>query len=104
MARDVNLAIVSGELVEDPVMHTLKNSKRILTFTLKVVEKFNLHDGSPGSHENYLTVEALGRNADTYKRDLVLGQRYQITGYLRVDDINGEERTRIRCFNVQPAD
>lgn len=104
MARDLNIAIVSGQIIDEPELRTIKNSKKILSFTLKVVEKFTLADGSPGSHENFFIVEALGRNAEIYHRDLVRGSMYQISGYLRADLVSGTDRVKIRCYNIQTAD
>ena len=104
MARDINFTIHTGELTSEPKIHVLKNSKKILTFTLRVTEKFELADGSPGAHTNFFTFEALGRHADTYFRELVIGRRYQINGYLRHDNIGGVDKVRIRCFNIQTAD
>jgi single-stranded DNA-binding protein len=104
MALDTNVAIISGILCDTPVMRPMKNHKRKLTFTIKNVETFRLADGSPGSHTNYFNMEALGRNADNYLRDLVVNARYQITGYARIDEIDGERVWCIRCFNIQSAD
>ena len=78
--------------------------KKILTFTLKVTEKFELADGTPASHSNFFMFEALGRHAETYYKDLKLGRKYQVNGYLRHDNVDGEDKVRIRCFNIQTAD
>ena len=104
MARDTNLSIVVGQLVDEPEINDLKNSKRSLLFTLKNVERFELADGQPGKHENYFLFEVLGRNVETYLRDLVVGERYEVTGYLRAGKLRGAERVWIRCFNIQSAD
>lgn len=100
MQRDSNDWKGSGVVVDEPKLTTLKNGQKLLSFTFLVIEHFTLGNGSPGRHENYVTVEALGRQADTYFRDLQVGERYQIKGYIRVDNINGVERVRIRCFTI----
>lgn len=104
MARDVNITILSGTLVDLPKIHVLKSTKKILSFTLKVTEKFELASGDSGSHENFVDFEALGKHADNFHKTLVVGKRYQITGYLRQDSYNGVESLRVRCFNIQTAD
>lgn len=100
MARDVNFVLVTGLLTAEPEERILKNNKRMVVFTLKVTEKFQLFNGAQGTHDNYIKFEALGKNADIYYRDLVVGDRYQITGYLRVDN----DDVRVRCYNLQSAD
>lgn len=82
-------------------MHTIKNSKKLLSFVLKNTERFDLADKTPATHENFFTFEVLGRNAELYLSMLVPGEYYQVDGYLRRDLINGEEKIRIRCYNVQ---
>jgi single-stranded DNA-binding protein len=104
MARDTNLSIVVGQLVDEPEINDLKNSKKSLLFTLKNVERFELADGQPGSHENFLLFEVLGRNVDVYARSLTSGMRYEVTGYLRSGKIRGVERVWIRCFSIQSAE
>jgi single-stranded DNA-binding protein len=104
MARDSNLTLIVGELVDEPELNDLKNSKRSLLFTLKNTERFELADGSPGKHENFFLFEVLGRNVDIYLRGLTVGDRYEVTGYLRAGKLRGAERVWVRCFNVQSAE
>lgn len=101
MARDVNHVMLVGEVCSTPTVTTLKNGKRICLFSLKLVEKFTLASGQAASHDNVVLVEVLGPKADRCLSDIFRGHRYHVTGYLRVDDIDGMERTRIRAFNVQ---
>lgn len=96
--RDVNNVVLTGQVVNEPSIHLLKNSKKLLIFSFKVIEKFRLADGRPASHDNILIVEALGKHAETYYKELVVGERYQISGYLRSD----KDKVRIRCYNIMP--
>lgn len=100
MQRDSNDWKGSGIVVDEPKMMTLKNGQKLLSFTFLVIEHFTLANGTPGRHENYLTVEALGRQAESYYKDLVVGDRYQIKGYLRADNLNGVDKVRVRCFTI----
>jgi len=102
--RHINKTTHTGVLVDEPKVITLKNYKKILSFTLRVDEHFTLADGSPGLHENFFTYEVLGKNVDAYLNDLIVGNEYLVEGYMRADSINGEERVRVRCFNILPAD
>lgn len=100
--RDRNDVDHSGVLVDQPRLQVLKNNREILIFTLKVTEYFTLANNIPGSHENFFTYEVLGRNARAYLNELRVGHRYIVSGYLRADNINGETKVRVRCYNVQP--
>lgn len=102
--RHINKTTHTGVLVDEPRVITLKNNRKLLTFTLQVDEHFTLSDGEPGLHQNFFTFEVLGRHVDTYVRDLIVGDEYLVEGYMRADNINGEERVRVRCFNILPAD
>lgn len=101
MARDVNIVVATGVADSAPSMVPIKNNKKLCVFTLKTVEKYLLSSGAPAYHENYLTVEALGKTAERCLQEVREGGRYIVQGYLRVDDLHGVERTRIRAYNIQ---
>lgn len=101
MAKDVNIVVVTGIAHSAPSQVSLKNNKKLCVFTLKVVEKYQLSSGASAQHENYLTVETLGKAAERCMLEVKPGNRYQVQGYLRVDDLHGVERTRIRAYNIQ---
>lgn len=101
MARDLNIAILSGVVSNNPTVITTKNNKRICLFDLKTVEKYVLADGRPAQHENFLTIEALGKNVDKCMKEVMRGDRYIVHGYLRVDDVSGIEKVRVRAYYVE---
>lgn len=99
--RDINVVILTGTVESTPTFVTVKNNKRILLFTLKNCEDFELFDGSPAVHANYFTVEVLGKNADRYVQILRIGTKCQISGYLRADELNGSDKVRVRAFRIE---
>ncbi|NBO09705.1 MAG: hypothetical protein EBV30_10285 [Actinobacteria bacterium] len=101
MSRDVNIAIISGVVDNTPNVVTTRNNKRICLFNIRNIEKYRLADGRPAQHVNFLTVEALGRNVDKCLQEFHVGERVQIHGYLRVDDVNGVEKVRIRALHLE---
>lgn len=101
MARDFNLTILSGVVENTPNVVTTRNQKKICLFNLKVIEKYELADGRPAQHVNYITIEALGKNVDKCVQQVHKGDRYVVHGYLRVDDVSGVERTRVRAFFIE---
>lgn len=101
MARDTNIAILSGTVDNNPTVVTTRNNKKICLFDIKVVEKYVLADGRPAQHDNFLTIEALGKNVDKCMRDVHRGDRFIIHGYLRVDDVGGVEKVRVRAYYIE---
>jgi len=101
MPRDVNIVAISGTVSNTPTVVTTRNNKRICLFDLKVVEKYHLADGRPAQHDNFLTIEALGKNVDKCLKDVHKGERFIINGYLRVDDVSGVEKVRVRAYYIE---
>lgn len=101
MQRDVNFTFLTGTIVTTPSWISLSNNKRALIFTLQNTERFKLADGRSANHTNHIVVEILGKNADRYEKEFVVHQRVQIVGYLRVDELKGEEKTRVRAFRME---
>lgn len=101
MSRDINLVIISGTIDNNPTVVTTRNNKQICLFDIKVVEKYRLGDGRPAHHDNFVTVEALGRNVDKCMQDVKRGDRFIIHGYLRVGDVNGVEKVRVRAYYIE---
>lgn len=98
---DVNIVIITGTLVTHPSWFPLANNKRALIFTIRNQEHFKLSDGRMAHHNNHINIEVLGKNAERCFEELKPQLKYQITGYLRVDEINGLEKLRVRAFRVE---
>lgn len=101
MTRDFNHVILTGEAMTAPKQVLLRSGKPIALFTLKNLEKFVLGSGKMATHENFLSIEVFGRNVERTLVDVRQGDRYVITGYLRVDEVDGIEKVRVRAFNIQ---
>jgi single-stranded DNA-binding protein len=101
MRRDVNQSILTGRVSTKPTLVNLRSGKKICLFTLLCLEHYEYASGAPGSHENYITIEVVGQKACDIPTQLSIGDPCLITGYLRVDDINGVEKIRVRALNIQ---
>ena len=101
MARDINIAILSGTVDNNPTVVTTRNNKKICLFDILTVEKYRLADGRDAQHDNFLTIEALGKNVDKCMNEVRKGGRYIIHGYLRVDDVSGVEKVRVRAYYIE---
>jgi single-stranded DNA-binding protein len=100
MAGDVNTFTATGTIVTQPTLVNIKNNKQLLVFRIRCVEEFLRPNGDPAFHENFFTIEVLGKNAYKYVDTLKKGSRYAFYGYLRSDEIDGLERTRARCYQI----
>lgn len=97
---DLNHCTVGGEIVSNPTAVTIKNGKQMCLFTLKTQEKFE-SNGKKSTHDNFFTIEILGKNSDRALESLNRGDRCIISGYLRCDDLDGVEKVRVRAFTFQ---
>lgn len=101
MPRDFNHVILTGQVCSKPTLVSLSNNKRICFFNIVNIERFRTGDGRSGSHENVITIEVFGMKAEQTEREVIEGMRYAVTGYLRVDEFHGVEKTRVRAYNIQ---
>jgi len=101
MARDVNLAVLTGTVVSTPSLVPIRGNKQMLLFTLSNTEKFINAAGAQSQHVNEIPVEVLGRNALALHSSVKRGDKCMLTGYLRVDDIHGETKMRLRVLSLQ---
>jgi single-stranded DNA-binding protein len=101
VSKDINIVVLSGTIVDTPHVILTRNQKRIGLFNLESVERYRLSTGQPAQHQNFLTVEVLGKNVDKISHDFQKGDRVQIHGYLRADEINGAGKVRIRAYHIE---
>jgi single-stranded DNA-binding protein len=99
--RDFNFTFLTGTVISPPSFIPLANGKKALIFTLQNKEHYKLADGRAASHSNNITVEVLGKNADKYSSELKIGTRCNVVGYLRVDELKGQEKMRVRAFRIE---
>lgn len=100
MPGDVNSFTATGVIVTQPSLVTIKNNKQILVFRIRCVEEFLRPTGESAQHDNFITIEILGKNAYKYENTLKKGTRYSFYGYIRTDELDGVEKTRARCYQV----
>lgn len=100
MASDINSFTATGIIVSEPTLLPLKNDKHLLVFRIRCTEEFKRPNGDAAYHENFFTIEVMGKNAYKYKDILKRGLRYAFYGYLRSDELDGVERTRARCYQI----
>lgn len=101
MPSDINFTFLTGTVVTNPSWVPLAHNKRALVFTIRNNESFRLADGRSATHVNNIVIEVLGKNAEKYYYEIALHKKIQIVGYLRVDEMKGADRTRVRAFRVE---
>lgn len=99
---DVNKTTHIGTASTNPTFTTLGNKKTpISIFTLKVKESWLDRDGNEKSRDNLIKIEALGSKAHWVKANVRAGKRYSVDGYIRQEEINGKEDTKVRVFHIE---
>lgn len=101
MPSDINFTFLTGTVISVPSWVPLAHNKRALVFTIRNNENFKLADGRSATHVNNIVVEVLGRNADKYFSEIVINKKVQVVGYIRVDEMKGSDRTRVRAFRIE---
>lgn len=101
MQKHLNFTILTGTIVSAPAWIPLAHNKRALVFTLQNNEHYQLASGAPAVHSNNINIEVLGKNAERYFNELHLHQQCSVVGYLRVDEVRGQDKVRIRAFRIE---
>ena len=100
--RDENRVKITGVLENDPTVVPIRNSSsRLCLFTLNNVESYTSGSGVRKEHVNYVTIEVLGRNIDRCLAELHKGDYCEVNGYIRIDDLHGVEKARVRAHSFQ---
>lgn len=81
---DRNEVKLSGVAISEPTNTRLPSRVNITSFLLQVNEYF-VSGEKRDYHPNVISVEALGKHADTALDLVKKGGRYEVTGYLRVE-------------------
>lgn len=98
---DVNKTTHSGTVMTNPTLSTLGGKTPIAIFTLKVQESWNDKKGNPQYRDNIIKFEELSAKAYWVKTNVKIGKRFIVDGYIRHEQINNEEETKIRVFHIE---
>lgn len=93
---DINKVWISGVVINEPVFTKLPSKTPITTFSIRVEERFYDRNGILQTKANIISVESLGKNAETTVQKVKQGARYIVDGYLRQD----QEKVCVRTFAV----
>lgn len=96
---DRNSVELSGTAISDPTNTKLSSKASLTTFLLQVNELFS-SGGKRNYHPNVITVESLGKHAETVLERVKKGGRYEIAGYLRTEG----GKVTVRTFAVTKQD
>lgn len=97
---DINKVWLSGIAVSQPILTQIGQKTPFTTFTLQVNERFIDKNGETKSKPNLITIESLGKSAESTAKKVKQGQRFTIDGYIRQDVLNGAGHIRVRTFAV----
>lgn len=96
---DINKVWLTGLAISDPIQTKLNSRTPATTFLLQCMERFESKSGRVNHHPNVILIESLGSHAGIVMDRVRKGMRYQIEGYLRVDQGQGQ-RVCVRTFSV----
>lgn len=96
---DINKVWLSGVAISDPVQTRFTSRTASTTFLLQCMERFESKSGKVNHHANVILIESLGTHSNTVMQRVKKGLRYQIEGYLRVDQ-SEKNRVCVRTFSV----
>lgn len=101
---DINKVWLSGIVVSQPILTRLGSKTPFTSFSIQVNERFLDRNGLQQSKANLIRVESLGKAAEKTAQIVKQGARFSVDGYLRQDNIEGEEQVRVRSFAVYADD
>lgn len=93
---DINKVWLSGRAVSQPIHTKLPPRTPFTFFDLLVNERFYDNSGALRFKPNVIRIESLGRAAELCRERVSEGGRYQVEGYLRIDD----GQVRVRTFAI----
>lgn len=91
---NLNKALLTGNLVKDPEVRTVKDDRRVAKMTLAVDNKY-------GQKEELLFMEVVywGKVVDTIESYCTKGKRVLVEGRIKTDSYNDEEgNTKYRTY------
>ena len=101
---DINKVWVSGLVITRPVLTRLTSKTMSASFQLQVNEKFIDRNGQTQYRPSNLTIESLGKSAESTAERVKMGSRYTVDGYLREEQSDHGVKIKIRTFAVYPDD
>lgn len=105
--RGVNLAIIVGNLGNDPEMRYMPNGDAVCNISVATSESWtDKNTGQPQERTEWHRIEAFGKLAEIMGQYLRKGSQVYIEGSIRTDkwqDNNGQDRysTKIRADQMQ---
>jgi single-strand DNA-binding protein len=103
MAKDTNVAIVTGNLVRDPELRSTSSGTAVANFTVASNRGNDKNGNDRGA--DFIGVTAWGRTAENVCEYLRKGSKVLIEGQIRSSsyELNGEKRykTEINALNVR---
>lgn len=97
---DINKVWLSGLAVSQPIHTKFPSGTPITSFTLQTNEQFTDRSDVKRLRPNLLTIESIGRSAESVANRVHQGMRYMVDGYIRQEHRDGESEFKIRTFAV----
>jgi len=99
---DINKVWLSGQVTSQPTLEKYGSRTPITRFTINIKEKFVNKRGDSSFHDNFFSIESLGRSTEKIMDTVKKGNRYMVDGYLRSDKNGQKLDAKVRTFAVYP--
>ena len=96
----VNKVWLRGHVRTHPKIRNISDRTKLTSFMISVMEEWEGRDGERKSHRNDVTVEVLGRDAESIFDKLSPGDWVTVDGYLRSEQYKGRTSLTVRVFNI----
>jgi single-stranded DNA-binding protein len=91
---------LQGQVMSTPTKAWVSARTRVTTFRLATVEGWYNDRGEWRERKNYALVEVLGRDAEWVGATVKPGSWVSLEGYLRSEQVKGQEVTKVRTLAI----
>ena len=94
----MNVVILIGRLVRDPVINEAKSGSKIAKYTLAVERRMKRDSGAPTA--DFINCTAFGQSADFAEKFLAKGVKIAVTGRIQTGSYTSKDGNKVYTVDV----
>lgn len=94
----MNLVILIGRLVRDPVINESKSGSKVAKYSLAVERRMRRDNGAPTA--DFINCTAFGQSADFAEKFLVKGVKIAVTGRIQTGSYTSKDGNKVYTVDV----